>query len=452
MFFNKVKESVSFIKKLIGSIVRRITHIGKGQLSFILIFAVMFSGLLSTYNYLVYTHRSSMIVTLNYEGAKSGLTPEGGRFDINEIKSDEVLQRVVDSVGDKNLTVDYLRTRIDIDTRTSKSSLEQTLSAIKSGATYSYAPAEFAVSYSQKDKFGKNYLMDVIQALADSFDEYFKENYSNKNYILEYSAEEDYSKYDYDEICRVLNDTISSMIIYLTDQRAENITFVSETTGYSYTDIINKLANIRDVSVDKLNAYVMMNRVSKNKELLLNKHSYLIDTEMRKYNYVNDSSNIVNDTLSVYDGGMTGVVFVPSVDDAKEYYMGRTKTGLDNLVDKAYADGSEAVGIKKTIDSYEDTYERFSEAPESTQEQNMEAENMIKNIRAQIKEVSDLAIATDNEFQNIITNKYLAFKMPEEYGLPIVYAIKMLMAGLVLGFVICRVFMSVVRRVKKLFL
>ncbi len=239
------------------------------------------------------------------------------------------------------------------------------------------------------------------------------------------------------------------MIVYLSDQRKENVTYVSETTGYSYTDLVQKLLNIRDVSIEKLNAYVMINHISKNKKLLLNKHSYLIDTVTRNYNYVNDSSNIVNDTLSEYDGGMTGVIFVPSVDDSKEYYMGRTKTGLDNLVNRAYTDGTLAVGFKKTIDGYKDTYERFQGTPESTRAQNQVADEMIKNIRTQLKEVSEKAIATDNEFQNIITNKYISFKMPKEYKLPITYVIKMLMVGLVLGFVICRVGQSVFRRIKK---
>ena len=331
---------------------KKLKELGKKQLICIFILSLLFSLCATALNYLVDSHRKTMVLTLNYDEAKEGLTPLGGRFNITSIKSDDVLDDTVRRLDDTTLTASFLKTRIDIEAKIPKTAMDKTISSIQTGSVYSYPPAEFTISYSQKSKFGKNDTIRVLKALSESYTKYFNENYCDNNVVLDYDRDVSYENYDYDEICILFNDKVNSMINYLSGQRKENKTFVSKLTGYSYIDLINKLNNIRDVNIVNLRAYVLQNEVSKDKPLLLKKYDYMIDTETLKFNYLYNSSNIVKNSLNEYDAAITGVAFIPSIDENMEYYMGRTKTGLDNLVKTSYNDGLKANSIKKTIDEY----------------------------------------------------------------------------------------------------
>ena len=45
--------------------------------------------------------------------------------------------------------------------------------------------------------------------------------------------------------------------------------------------------------------------------------------------------NILKEAIEMYDSTTTKVVFIPSLDENKEFYMSRTNIGLDYLSEKA---------------------------------------------------------------------------------------------------------------------
>lgn len=435
--------------KYLALIKNKLKELGKMQIIYICVLSLVFSVCATTLNYIVESHRKTMVLTLNYDKAKEGLTPLGGRFNIASIKSDDVLDDTIRRLENTSLTTDFLKTRIDIEAKTPKTAMDKTISSIQTGSVYSYPPAEFTIAYSQKNKFGRNDTIKVLEALSESYTKYFNENYCDNNAVLDYSRDLSYENYDYDEICVLLNDKVNSMISYLSGQRKENITFVSNQTGYSYIDLINKLNNIRDVNIVNLRAYIMQNEVSKDKSLLLKKYDYMLDSETMKFDYLNNSSNIVKTALLEYDAAITGVAFIPSIDENSEYYMGRTKTGLDNLVKKSYSDGARANSIKKTIDEYDNISTIFSGSESSSDEQIQTAENMIGEIKSLIADVSELAIKTDDEYLEIMTNKYLSFKMPTKSTVSITYFIKMLIIGLILFYALHIVLLLCIEWFKK---
>lgn len=424
--------------KFLKDIKKKVIELGRIQIICICAISIAFTGFNTLYNYLVLSHHKSMVMTLNYDGAKDGLTPEGGRFDITLIKSDEVLDGVIKRMDKTKLTTDFLRSRISIDAKMPRTAMDKTISSIQSGSAYSYTPSEFTISYSQKEKIGRNDTTKVLDALAESYTEFFNRRYSNNNVILSFNKEETYDGYDYDEICTILDDKVNSMISYLSGQRTENITYISNQTGYAYVDLINKLVNIRDVNIGNLNSYVMQNQVSKDKDILLKKYDYLINKETSNYNYLNNSSNIIKDALSEYNAAITGVAFIPSIDEKSEYYMGRTKTGLDDLVKQSYADGAKAISFKEVIDKYESTYNSFSSSDVSSNEEKETADNMINDIKNTIGDVSEIAIKTDSEYLEIMTNKYLSFKMPPESNFSITYVVKSLIISFIIAFALCK--------------
>ncbi len=412
-----MKHSIRVLTEKLVMYLKKICAITLRQTIAVIAAAVVFATALTGLNAIKNAHYRSIEISLNYDGAQHGLTPSQGRFDISQIKSDEVIEAAIKKTGDPNLTIENVKPRITIDAKMPKSSVDKTVSSISNGESYSYTPAEFVVYYSQKKKFGKNYTNDFLNALADSYKEFFGNAYSDKNTVLEFNDGDDYDNHDYDEVCETLTDNVNSMINYLGQQQEKGVDFVSNDTGRRYSDLITSLVNIRDINIEKLSAYIQQNQVSKDKNMFLNKKKYLIDSESRNYDYLNGASDISNSSLKIYDARISGVAFVPTIDDENEFYMSRTKTGIDNLSKMSYKNGKQAADVKKTIDDYQDKYDKFANAAESTDEMHETADKMIEEIKSKLKDISDLAIRTDDEYIAKKNNNYLTVVPSEKFTL-----------------------------------
>lgn len=440
---------IKLIKMLIEKVfmyAKRICAVSMRQLIAVGVAAVVLSSTLTGFDALKDSHYRSIDVSLNYDGAQYGLTPSQGRFDINKIKSDEVIEAAIKKTGDDSLTVENVKPRITIDAKMPKSAVDKTISAISEGGSYSYTPAEFVIYYSQKKKYGKNYTIDFLNALAESYKEFFARTYSDKNVVLEFNESNKYATADYDEICDILTDKVNSMINYLGEKQEAGVDFVSSDTGYKYSDIITSLVNIRDINIEKLSAYIQQNRVSKDKSMFLNKKRYLIDSELRNYDYLKGASDISNASLSIYDARISGVAFVPTLDDENEFYMSRTKTGIDNLSKLSYQNGKKATDVKKTVDDYQDKYNNFEQAPESTEEMHETAASLIADIEENLDSISDLAIRTDNEYIAKKNNNYITVTSPAEYRISIVPWVKRIIVFSIIMIAAIRI-LGVIKRI-----
>lgn len=427
------------IKNLWEILQKKIIKYGKKQLACILTAAVVVSLLVTIYNSIAASHINYMILSLNYEGAKQGLNPDGSRFNINEIKSDEVLKQAINLMGDDSLSVNAVKDRITIDSKMPLSAIEKTAAAIASGSTYSYNPSEFDIYYSQKKKFGKNNTVDFINSLSKAYSEYFFNKYSEKNNVLEFDSTETFEEYDYYEIKQVLTDKVNSMVSYLGRHQAENPTFRSTNTGYTFENLVNMLLNLRDHNLEKLEAYIVQNQISRDKAGFIRKQQYLADKEMLNYSSNIQASEIIRDALETYDPYVTGIAFIPSVDGNDEYYMSRTKTGLDNLAVKSYNKGITANGLKERIDMRNYLSSKFSEA--SVSEGNPQtADEMIEEICGHLEKISAVALLTDNEYISHKTKDYITFNLPEKsFKIPIIDFAKNLLAVSIVLLICCRI-------------
>ncbi|GEM_PF-190546 len=404
---------MKLFQKIMVRIKQKLSKISRKQITVICLFSLLFSIIATSYSALSNSHINSMTVTLNYEGAKKGLTPDGKRFNIAEIKSDEVLKRAIEILGDDKLTVSEVKSRIHIDSKMPRSAIDQTTEAIASGSTYSYSPSEFDIYYSQKNKFIKNQTVDFLNALSEAYNEYFLNAYSDKSTILEFDESDDFSQYDYEEIHQVLADKVNSMITHLGSHQEESNTFRSQNTGYSFENLMNMLINLRDINLTKLEAYIIQNRISKDRTGFVRKQQYRVEKASMQFNMSQQASDIANNALDIYNAHITGVAFIPSVDQHDQFYMSRTKTGLDNLVNQSYSEGIKATSFKKNIDQQNDLINKFTYAADTPQEAMAAADGMISEICEYIERISTLSIQTDNDYISYKTNDYITFRLPD---------------------------------------
>lgn len=410
---------MEYLKRLLKISYWKTLNLSKRKLAMVTVIAFVFSLVLTTVQEISSSYINSMIVTLNYEGAKEGLNPDGSRFNISEIVSDEVLKKAIIILG-SDLTVDSLKNRITIDSKMPISAIEKTTAAIASGSNYRYNPSEFDVYYSQKKKLAKNETIDFIHALSKAYNEYFLNKYSEKNVILEFDGSTEFENYDYYEIQQILSDKISSMLNYLGRHQSISPAFRAESTGYTFENLSNMLINLRDQDLDKLRAYIIQNRISKDGDKFIRKQEYLADKKLTQFESNSQASQIAKEALEIYDPFITGIAFIPSVDQQNEYYMSRTKTGLDNLAMRSYDLGIFANSFKKGIDEKKYLINKYSATGTVDTNRVEAADKMIEKLCENLEKISSVSLMTDNEYLEGKTKNYITFKLPvKRFSIPV---------------------------------
>lgn len=396
-----------FFAKLTFKLRKKLKGISKKTVIIVLVISIVFSAPIAVYSYIKVSHTNYITLTLNYANARKGLTPTGGRFNIAELKSDEVLQSALNYLGDDSLSIEDLKDRITINAKVPMSSIDKAKNAIANNTSYTYCPTEFEIYYDQGSKLERGNTYALLNALASAYKDYFAVNYSEKNTILDYDIEGGLAKYDYGEQCQIMSDKVTAMLRYLDKYSSESNTFRSKSTGYSYSNLVSMLLNIRDVNLEKLEAYITQNGISEDKPSFLRKQDYNVEKRTLLYNKFNQGSIIAKDTMDIYNSHITGVAFVPTIDVNNEYYMSRTKTGLDLIVNESYNDGLKATDLAQKIDSFQYLVDKYSNAPAASQDAVKNAEVMISEISSYISKVSDLAIQTDNDYIESVSNNYI---------------------------------------------
>ncbi|MCD8390844.1 MAG: hypothetical protein LUD03_03260, partial [Firmicutes bacterium] len=423
------------MSKKVSNLIKKLLK--REYLVLILVTALVFAVFSEVKYYFVDTKMQSLSLTLNYPNSEKGLNPDGSRFNMSEIKSDYILDEVIERMG-YDMTAQYLQSRLFIGAKIPQTAIDTTISSIQSGETYTYLPTTFSIYYSQKNKIAPSDAAKLLTVLAEVYEEHFNECYTEKNTVLEFDAGDyDFSDYDYSDIYTVLDDKINSMIIYISSHMSENNSFKSS-DNVNFSSVIAELQNLQDVDLAKYQAYITQNSISKDKSEYLDKLDYLIDETDRLYEKANGGSEITKAALEKYDSSLAGVAYIPSVDNSNSFYMSRTKTGLDDLTTNSYTRGIRATEYLKTLDSYNNIYEKVSSSEQASAEELDTADEMIVNICSYLENVSDVALSVDNEYLEYKTKNYITFRLPTERGiinisLMIKYAVLGLIAGVILA-------------------
>ena len=404
----------------------------KKYILIVVAFSLAFGIVGTMYNLFVKNMQKGMLIEFNYPGSEKGLNPDGSIFDMSEMKSYDIVKKAKENMGYKNIDTEFLRSRIFITTKANDRSVDQVVTAAQSEKNIVYMPTTFYIYFTQKDKFRKNESRVFMENLANVYSEYFKEKYSEKNNVLEFKAADyDFSDIDYIEIHQILKDKVDKMLYYLKFHQSENRAFRSE-MGSNIGMVAKKLESFSDTSLEKFYAFIIQNGISKDNSEYLKELAYLLEENEVNYEKSIQSSDSEIGTVSKYDLGITATAYVPSVDSKHNYYMSRTKTGIDELTRQSYFSGMNASTTLKQIEQYNNLVDKFSAMEETSDDKKAVAEKMIKELTSTLEDLSAEIVKTDDEYLDYKTMNYFNIRLPKDDSLNLI----MIAAFMVIGFLI----------------
>lgn len=200
---------------------------------------------------------TSVVIALNYPELESGLNPDKTPFTKENLISIKTLNLVFDEYEGKAIKAKKFadfRNSLKIEGIIPENISQKIESSLKKGEIISYYPTEYKIRLKELNK-------EVLEKLSIGALEEFEEKYKPKSKILPMKKVNNF--YDYDDYILLLNEKIKNLKLnyYLDDK----INYYSKTLGYSFNELNNRLDNLQNIELKKLESFIDVKGVSNSK-------------------------------------------------------------------------------------------------------------------------------------------------------------------------------------------
>ena len=379
--------------------------------TWVIILTILFTGVFSVFNHLKLRQSVHAIVSLNYSEASAAQNSNGTRYNMNEIISDEVIERAIKNGAFEGVTVKQLRNCL---------SVYPCVQGDVADETQYHISTEFAVEYHASKHTSHLDAHNVIKLIVASYKEYYIEKYTD-NFSLD-PKKPDFENMEYMDIVSYFNKETQSILNYLYGMAEKNSSFVTEDNA-TFNSIAGKVFQFKETQINQnLKSLILQNGIVRNKNeyvdrlLFQNKN---VDFDRQK----NDASYVLcNQAIDMYSEEMTRVVLVPTWDQEGKYYMGRTKVGIDEISVQATEFSDNVASNEKEIMDNKLIMDKMSDN-KPTAETYAAANSLVDSIYKSIRDFEKEAIGAGREYSNYKMNQCIAVSI---YGTSLTNELKTL--------------------------
>lgn len=401
-FFKRSDEKFTNVNLEDANIFKRILFIVLSNIKTIAVLMCVFVFISLIVTYTGSFNKKSVVLSLNYEEASKGQNPNLTRYNVYELKSDRVMERVISNAGLQDvLTPTELSEHIDIAENSSGKTIDP-----NDSSTY-YISTSYTVSYRMNREIKNISVDDMMTLICKSYNDMFHEEYVGTKSVLKYDLGDIEGK-EYIEIAKLFTNKSDQMLRYIQQRIEENATYRSDITGQSFQTIKKMIQNVQNYSIKKYSAFVLESGLSRNKDHYIRTLNYKNDMLNINYQKFMIDYNVRKQQVQDYDSAMIGTVMVPSINEKQEYYMSRTNTGTDYLTKEADYSLSQGNAVDRDIIDNNDIIAKVN-ASTADEESYKKADELIKTVDEELKQVANTADTTDKEYIKHTTKDYLTF-------------------------------------------
>ena len=401
-FFKRSDEKFTNVNLEDANIFKRILFIVLSNIKTIVVLMCVFVFISLIVTYTGSFNKKSVVLSLNYEEASKGQNPNLTRYNVYELKSDRVMERVISNAGLQDvLTPTELSEHIDIAENSSGKTIDP-----NDSSTY-YISTSYTVSYRMNREIKNISVDDMMTLICKSYNDMFHEEYVGTKSVLKYDLGDIEGK-EYIEIAKLFTNKSDQMLRYIQQRIEENATYRSDITGQSFQTIKKMIQNVQNYSIKKYSAFVLESGLSRNKDHYIRTLNYKNDMLNINYQKFMIDYNVRKQQVQDYDSAMIGTVMVPSINEKQEYYMSRTNTGTEYLTKEADYSLSQGNAVDRDIIDNNDIIAKVN-ASTADEESYKKADELIKTVDEELKQVANTADTTDKEYIKHTTKDYLTF-------------------------------------------
>ena len=321
-----------------------------------------------------------MLMVFSYEEAARGQNPNVTRFNESHILSDQILAQVVQR-GNLSLTAEQLAGMLAISTPLDAEKLDVTQeSDLKISTEYRIHCSEKVSLYGADPK-------TVLALLADVYWEDFVHNYAENDSILDLSFQE-LAGMEYLDVKDYLEMQAKKLKNYLPAYSAESSSFRALESGETFASLSQKVDNFIQIELERYEAFALENGLSREQNTFQSRMRYanrLLDTERQKDMAAYD---VRLEAIEMYNAFMTRFVLIPTYDTDKEFYMSRTKVGVDYFAAEAKEHLASAAQLGEEMEHNDYASRQTGSAPAFSTAR-FQADQRIEELKTELLVLSD---------------------------------------------------------------
>ncbi len=344
---------------------------------------------------------NSAVISLNYSSASSGLNPNGTRFNQTDMLSDKVLEKAIKKGAFENIGADDLKKTLRVVPVVQAENIED--------QEY-YISTQFRLMYEASRDTRHLDGRLVVQMVAEAYKEYFIETYSDNISILNLDFEK-YNENDYLDIVQCLTMTANEIGQYMTEMSYEEPAFQSSVSNETFGSVADSAYSIGSVMTENLEAHILENAVSKEKGIYLGR--LLFENQNLDFDAQKESMSNQNNlyAIEMYENDMARTVLVPTYDTEAQFYMSRTKIGVDDFAEAAEEHAAKMTSLRSEIASKNYVYQMLS-AKDASPSALSKADALVLQIEGELITVAEKAKALVKEYGATQANQYMTISIP----------------------------------------
>lgn len=381
----------------------------------ILALTVLFTG--AVYFLLGKKQSYSASILIEYTGAKAekGLNPDDTEIDVSEIYSATVIEEVIDNLN-LNCNVEDIRGAVVVQPIIPLTETKRETAAIELNMEFEFIPTKYLVTYTAESEFSEEYARDILDNMLMEYyimySQKYVENIAPPNNAVSISL----GDYDYIECVNLMRENLNSLATYC---MARDPHFYSAKCGYSFTDLQLEFEYIRDIPLYDLNVYVLEHKLTKDRELLLQKeNNNLTKYEIKLDNtlqYIEQQRKIIaafaEKTLDgqVPMSNLEGMGIITDVEEGWQWTES-IDTTYDILIQNYSQLLMDANYYESEIEKTHNIISVYStDIPLNSNGESIIAKRDLDNIIEKFNELYDNLLLVVKDYYNVSSAKYISF-------------------------------------------
>lgn len=345
---------------------------------------------------------SSAEMSLNYEESAKGLNPNSTRFNIYELKSPAVVERMLYYCGidPSDINMDKLIDSISIKPTNSKGFKSEDY----------YIATSYKISLKQPKDIKDINAHDLITFLCKAYTEMFYERYAENRSILSFDTKE-FDDLEFLLIADLLDLKAQQQSKYLNMRVKQSKTFTESESDATFKSLAEAVEDFRNYDIEGYRSFVLQTGIAHNKTHFNRMLDYVNLINGIKFDKDMASYDVRYDGISLYNEAMISIVMIPTIDREKNnYYMSKTKTGMDYMAKQADDFLGTAQETAKKIQTNSDIMAKM-QAGENRSEDVIKAYKMIDEMQAKFSDMGRQIELIDKAYIKYKTKDYITFQI-----------------------------------------
>ena len=311
-----------------------LAYIRKFQI--LIIIGALAAGLLS-YEYFAskQNYTVSAIIEYTNKRASEGYSPDGKEIDTSEIYSVSVMQDVFDRMGldYDSYNLDQLRSQVVVTPILSEEEKAMQEAQNDEGEESTVKATKYMVSFTASKEDSDqpaNFARQVLDNMLDAFLADYAENHVGGGTIVSNLSGLYDGNYDYLEMIEIIDDDVQKTHQSLS-KRIESMQnsplyyHRSASTGYTFMDLYREFEIIYKIDIPNIYAYILNNRVSRDRDILISKYQKRIEDYEISNNANIAQSQAITEIIDAYvqmmrESGNTNITYEYILDDVDDDY------------------------------------------------------------------------------------------------------------------------------------